>query len=369
MAPENNVDPYGIIPSVSKKSNTELDKFVARGGIGDIVNTPPSPFRKGLEKTGATLISGLGVGGAGIIDTISSLVDNIVGTKTPALLPKNIDAFGKSLSAWNLGIGTPSNTSTTPTTAPVAKPSMSAQAPVPGGITPSQVSSTETVNKPVSGSGIEPYTPPPGWETKLGMQDFSKYATPTEYRMDKGRGIIEARKIDTLANKPVDETQKSLGIIDKELTKPNLNESTRTALLKERAGLVGHTLTAKTAADYHTAALKIAGEQKGNSLYERASSLMEKTIGILGKNLMGEVNPELAYFKMGMSNQPLPSGLSPEESQLHKLAIAAAMEPAMEWVKEAETKKGKPLTPAEKSALLEAYQRKRFSGMGLLTGK
>jgi hypothetical protein len=268
MAPGINVDPYGIIPT-SSKTLDEQKKLGFGGNKITIPDSPASPFRKGLQKAGKTLLTGAGVGGASILDAVSTMVEQITGAPTKKFLPGNIEAFDKSLQSWNLGIGaSTASTATTPTAA--SKTSLSQQAPA--GITPPVVATpaNETVAKPITAEasttapatvgGIKPYTPPPGWKTTLGMQDFAKYENPTEYRMGITRDLsdnkivydpqtnqpvplIEARGIGAL-KKPVDETTKTLATIDKELTKPGVD---RQGLLKLRGDIIGHKETAEAA--------------------------------------------------------------------------------------------------------------------------
>jgi hypothetical protein len=129
------------------------------------------------------------------------MVDNILGTKTPSLVPGNIEAFDKSLQAWNLGIGTPTaSAATTPAAAP--KVSLSQQAPIITGKPEGDFNapSNETVAKPVTagesaGSGILPKTTNDiyGYKAKTGENVLTNMPSTATDQGIKPKVVLNSR--------------------------------------------------------------------------------------------------------------------------------------------------------------------------------
>jgi hypothetical protein len=229
---------------------------------------PASTDNKSLVNQAADVGTSMGIIGNQGINALHTAWKDLTGYGMPALDKINqnaqeAEAFRRS----QLGRGVaPFTSAATPNSIPKASTSQQA----PAGITPPATAppANETIAKPAAADtsaatpavgGIKPYVPPTGWSTKIGEQDFTKAPySPTEFRRGITRDstdnkiiydpqtnqpvpLIEARGIDSL-KKPVDETAKTLGIIDKELARPGTDKQ---ALLKTRSDVVGHGIIAK----------------------------------------------------------------------------------------------------------------------------
>jgi hypothetical protein len=98
-------------------------------------------------------------------------------------------------------------------------------------------------------------------------------------------------------------------------------------------------------------------ENKGNEDVDKIIGTFGKTIDASGA---ATINPELAYFKLGINKTPLPSSLSEKDRKAHQDAIEQATAPFEDKIKELETKYKRKATPAERSSLATTYQKMRF---------
>ena len=120
---------------------------------------------------------------------------------------------------------------------------------------------------------------------------------------------------------------------------------------------VGNKQYANAIAQQNADTKKSTLENKGNEDVDKIISLYGKTTGATGEPT---INPELAYFKMGINKTPLPSSLNEKDRKAHETAIEQATAPFFTEVKKLETKYKRPATPAEIRSLASTYQKMRF---------
>lgn len=120
-------------------------------------------------------------------------------------------------------------------------------------------------------------------------------------------------------------------------------------------------LQAGIGARENAAATKQAtNDYRQEALWEKGDKSLQDIIGVLGKDsLTGDINPELAYYKMGRDNVPLHKNLSPESRELAQRAIKTQMQPILDDISAFEAQYKRKPTDAERLTITKAYEKRR----------
>jgi hypothetical protein len=322
---------------------------------GDIAQHAPGALRK--------IVAPLGVGGAALIHGLESGANYLRAPFLPRIegseerLRQNVEfmanEYGIGKGGGAPGVAPTVATNTVPAPAPVPVPAAQS-----GGL-------PEPMTPPVAGSAVTAPTPDNGARLNA-IYDKLKTLKPEQLKkfMNKnpgfsGIGYSESinpdtgkKEIKTFVENPADKPQEPMTIAQSDALARMITAQGHyglgTAALQERK-------------DARAANI----QSKSDQLAVKGSEDMQKIIGSYGKtvdqNGTPAVNPELAYFKIGLNNTPLPPSLTDAERKEHHDAIKQATEPFWSEVRKLETNKYKrKATQTEINSLAKTYQTMRF---------
>lgn len=303
-----NPDPNGIIPTISKKSDTKLDRYL---------NSLPGQFVENYRNDPSRTVLGSALG-------------SLIETLTPGVGP-----------GYKKGVGGQAIQNTVP---------------------PQEQTPVQPTVVPMAAGGVSPITDKKDVNTLLGKHGGDYYAAlldPAIFSDEQFKGFVNKHEKDIPGIGYVEDpkTKKLTRIASKPQTEEEPMNVTQAEALSKMITAQGHLEAGKGAreqAAVHRSALIAA---KGSEDIQKMINSYGKTVGINGE---AAVNPELAYFKMGVSGVPLPAGLTKEEKQEHIDAIKQATDPFWSEIAKLEAKYKRKATKAEIGSLATTYQKMRF---------
>jgi len=297
----NNPDPYGVIPTISKKSDTKLDRFLS---------TLPEQFMQNYRNDPSKTVFGSALGA-------------LVETLTP----------GKS-ALYSKGVGA------TPAIAD-GKSNVSAITPPSGEVIPRAPVVARTPSAPVNAldSGINGIYDRLSKLAKSNPENFVKFADTHPGIPGVGYVRDADGRIKTLVENPANKPEEPMTIAQSDAL---------ARMITAKGHLAAGTGAREQAAAYQQGIL----QNKNAVLEETKNKNIQTQLDKFSMNpVSGNPDPEWGYFQLASSGIPL----TPEHKANAELAIA----PLKNAISVDEKKIGKPLTPTQKRVRTEQYKRSK----------